>query len=640
LEGILAGALVPVFFYGLQGLKQGSKVFHRLKEESIGLLVLLCALLLGLDFHLADWHLGTIISKYLIVFAAASSGPGAGAAFGAVAGLLPGTSDFGRFMLPGIYAVSGMFGGFFRNFGKVGVLIGFLAGNLIYGFSLHDEQVFLDFMKTSSLALTLFLLTPWGFVQQLNPTVDEEGMVSCCKEVPGRVRKRLEVLSELFRELSSSLDRPGPSKEEQERTKVEELLHSLVEEVCRNCSLYGVCWEKALYQTYQGLLQWLSIYEKEGEGARDHIPQELRKRCKKTKELATAFSCFISMQKSLIFWKQQAKRDRSLLAAQLREVATVISSAAEDLKQPLEAMKEWEEAIVQELCHEGLLPLQVRIRLEKGQHLEIDLDLEPCSFPRKDCEEILPSLVGSLVGQSLVLGENTCARREKREVCSFRLFSTPALRATLGFSQQTKEGSKACGDSFLGVPLDSGKLPLILSDGMGSGFEASRESGIAVRLLHQLLAVDFQLPLAVQTVNAMLVGRDGEDTFATIDLALLDLIQGNVEFVKIGAMPSLLFQDGGIALVESHTLPVGIVESIQIEPLRYDLQHGALLVMATDGVWAGGGKAGQESWLGAFVSSHSYLEPQELAERIVEKARELQGGSARDDLTALVVRIQ
>ena len=55
-------------------------------------------------------------------------------------------------------------------------------------------------------------------------------------------------------------------------------------------------------------------------------------------------------------------------------------------------------------------------------------------------------------------------------------------------------------------------------------------------------------------------------------------------------------------MVESHTLPVGIVENIQIEPVRYDLRPGSLLVMATDGVWDGGRKAGQESWLAAFAN--------------------------------------
>jgi stage II sporulation protein E len=640
LEGILAGALTPVFFYGLRGLKQGSRVYYRLKEESIGLLVLILALLLSLDFHLAHWHLGNVASQYLIILAAAAGGSGAGASLGAVTGLLPGISDFSRFMLPGCYALSGMLGGFFRHFGKAGVLAGFLAGNLISGFYLNDEQLFFAFMKTGGLALGLFLLTPWSLIQGFNSGLEEERAILAGREPSERVEEKLGILAELFGELSSSLDKPEASEEERERMKIEELLHSLVEEVCGNCSLYKICWEKNLYQTYQSLLRWLGIYAREGNGARAHLPQELQRKCKRAKEMATALSCFFSLQKSLNFWKSQAERERRLLAAQLREAAAIISFTADACKQPGESMQELEEAITLELYHHGLLPLQVRIRQEKGRPLELDLDLEPCAFYRKDCGEILPSLAGSLLGQSLVLSGISCAQLEKREFCSLKLISSPALRAVLGCSQRARASSEACGDSFSAVPLSSGKLPLILSDGMGSGFEAYRESRTAVRLLHRLLAVDFPLPLAVQTVNAMLVGRDAEDTFATIDLALLDLIQGSVEFVKIGAMPSLFFQEGRLSLVESHTLPVGIVESIQIEPVRYDLRPGSLLVMATDGVWDGGRKAGQESWLAAFAQSFSYLEPQELADRIVEKAVELQGGIAKDDLTALVVRVK
>ena len=61
------------------------------------------------------------------------------------------------------------------------------------------------------------------------------------------------------------------------------------------------------------------------------------------------------------------------------------------------------------------------------------------------------------------------------------------LEAEIGFSQRSKSTEPFCGDSFAVVHQSPGHLLLTVSDGMGAGINAMRESRIVVKLLEQLI---------------------------------------------------------------------------------------------------------------------------------------------------------
>ena len=92
------------------------------------------------------------------------------------------------------------------------------------------------------------------------------------------------------------------------------------------------------------------------------------------------------------------------------------------------------------------------------------------------------------------------------------------------------------GDSFNVVTLKEGRELIVLSDGMGVGRKAAQESKATVNLLEELFNTGFGQEVAVKTVNSILLLRQRE-SFATVDLALIDLYSGEIDSIKIGGSP-------------------------------------------------------------------------------------------------------
>lgn len=64
------------------------------------------------------------------------------------------------------------------------------------------------------------------------------------------------------------------------------------------------------------------------------------------------------------------------------------------------------------------------------------------------------------------------------------------------------------GDTFLMKDLPGGRKGIALSDGMGSGEEAFRDSTMVVEMLEELLEAGFPVETAVQMMNtALVIGR-------------------------------------------------------------------------------------------------------------------------------------
>jgi stage II sporulation protein E len=216
--------------------------------------------------------------------------------------------------------------------------------------------------------------------------------------------------------------------------------------------------------------------------------------------------------------------------------------------------------------------------------------------------------------------------------------SPPALRVVSGIARLPKRGGHISGDSFLSNTLSPDRYLMVLSDGMGVGKLASVESKQCVNLVHQMIEAGFTPEVAVQTANSALLLRSPEDTFATVDVALCDLATGRAEFVKIGAAPSFMKRGTDVTLVKMSSVPIGIINQVQIEPEYRNLRPGDLLIMITDGIWDVSKNASdKERWLINHLTRDSATDPEEVAESILARAMELMP-EVGDDMTVLVAR--
>ncbi len=103
--------------------------------------------------------------------------------------------------------------------------------------------------------------------------------------------------------------------------------------------------------------------------------------------------------------------------------------------------------------------------------------------------------------------------------------------------------------------LDDGKYLIAISDGMGSGKEAKKASSSAVKMLNRMLSSGFDKDTSLELINSSMYINSKEDSYATLDIAILDLYSGNMEFMKNGACPTFIKNKKDVTVVKSISLP-------------------------------------------------------------------------------------
>ncbi len=209
-------------------------------------------------------------------------------------------------------------------------------------------------------------------------------------------------------------------------------------------------------------------------------------------------------------------------------------------------------------------------------------------------------------------------------------------RLRLGRASLPKGGSGEPGDSTAYRRTESGGL-VVLSDGMGSGPAARRESRAAAGLACDLISLGIGETEALCCVNRLLMSSGEYDMYATIDAFAFDGERCTGRFFKLGAPPSYILRKNGVTELRAETLPVGIVKGAAPARQELELMEGDRIIMTTDGVSDVLG----EQMPGRIAALSGISEPERLAAALLQQAAS--GGEIRDDMTviaALVVRSQ
>ena len=165
----------------------------------------------------------------------------------------------------------------------------------------------------------------------------------------------------------------------------------------------------------------------------------------------------------------------------------------------------------------------------------------------------------------------------------------------------------------------------MLSDGMGSGEEAYRESAWWWICWEELLEAGFPARTALEMMNtALVIGRE-EIRFSTIDISIFDLYEGTVDILKAGASTTFYpaSERGGADLFNQSAL--GVVQDLEIQSVHKHLQNGDFVIMITDGIMDALPVGEQEFLLDTIIRGTSLNNPKEMAHHILEQVLEWTG---------------
>ncbi len=225
--------------------------------------------------------------------------------------------------------------------------------------------------------------------------------------------------------------------------------------------------------------------------------------------------------------------------------------------------------------------------------------------------------------------------------CTAMFEEVPKFGVTTSVSRACKDGQTIFGDNFnFGEGYD-GSYMMVISDGMGSGPQAGRESKAVVELIEKFTSAGFSRTTAINTVNSIMSLKFSEDEkFSTVDLSAIDLYSGEVDFMKVGAVASIVKSGDTIDIIKSRSLPIGILDEADIEIHSKKVKNGDLIVMLTDGVTdCDEESSGKIDWILDYLCRNDNVSPEELSKGIINEAKRIGKNKVKDDMTVMVSRV-
>ena len=248
---------------------------------------------------------------------------------------------------------------------------------------------------------------------------------------------------------------------------------------------------------------------------------------------------------------------------------------------------------------------------------------------RRGCESG-PALAAA-VEKRLKRTMRLIAERREPEGTVFELEALRGLTASMARISLPEGEESVCGDETGELRMPSGRVVYAVSDGMGSGEEANRESRAAIDLLFDQFRLGVERELIYENVNRLLIARGDREVYATLDAASIDLVTGEAEMVKFGAPPTCLIRGGNVRTLSGEALPCGIVDEARPYIHRLRLRRRDRLVFCTDGVYDLLGREWEEQ-----IKKGSDAPLERMAQELMEAARQR---GQRDDMTVMVVEV-
>lgn len=641
IESLLIALLVYVYDGAFPVLKnfKARKVIS--SEEIVSLSILLAFCFVGADFSIYGLSIKNISMIFLIMIFSYYGSAGTGAALGIILGVIQALSGS---ILPaaiGVYGLCGLLCGVMKNVGKAGCALAFILGNALMTFYINGStEVLIKFYEILCAAV-VFLIIPSSFMTKaLSSKKIFASELMKDKTYNKRFKEyttdKLNEVASVFEELAVTLKDSVNNKDFYSQIDAAQILDQVVNKCCVSCGMCNNCWKRDFYKSYQYLFSFLTQIENEGSIKLESIPKSFRERCVRPEEMVSSIRYYYDLYRNNLTWKKKINDNRMIVCEQLKEVSSVVSDLALQIDVDVNFNRNLEELIIVALDTQGI-SVQDVVVAESGGGISVDIKVPACGGKR-DCIKHIVPIVNKVTGKKFVKRDMLCLTRNQNQ-CSIRLKEAEKFQVATGIAKATKGGAVS-GDNYSFIELKDSKFMLALSDGMGSGYKASIESGTTIRLLEKFLYAGFDKDLAVRTINSLLLMKSNEDTYATIDLSVINQYNGEVEFVKVGAVSTFIKYEEHVDVIKVGSLPVGILKNVEMEFIRKKLNDGDFVIMVTDGILdSNQEEINKERWLGDIINHINTRNPQKMADEILRICMEQNGGTACDDMTVMVAKI-
>jgi len=390
-------------------------------------------------------------------------------------------------------------------------------------------------------------------------------------------------------------------------------------EVCKNCHKRLACWYNSRDITRRGFRKMAQLTEI----TKENFPYELED-CLHKKELAKEFEKQVSEKMTAKLLSLRFSESQRLISEQIKIIGEIVEASGE--RMDVRYSEPISKVIIKKLKKYNFCAKNVIAYYNAQNRLLVELYFDYANAPQ-NCIRIC-----DLIADELKLNLDYIEPMNSGKEVRIRVFERPAYSLEAYGASLCADNSGETGDTSAVFSDGTGISYVILSDGMGSGHDASIESRMVVTMFKKLIGSGVNYSSAIKLINSIMLTKSQEEAFATLDAVRIDLDTCGFTMIKSGASATLIRHKGQVMKICSPTFPIGIVEETNTFARSYDIEENDIIIMFSDGINENEYQFIKELLLGGDDLKY-------IVDEICAKADLFNSNMRADDITVIGMRI-
>ena len=461
-------------------------------EEVMGavLMVSIASTPLG-DFKILGLQISNIITILLVLILGWKNGILVGTTSGVTIGVVLGIITNSSPILIASFALSGMFAGILSKFGKIGVIVGFVIGNVLLTYVYNGDLIELIRFKEILVASLALILIPNKIEINIQDLIGknaylEEGAryrLNESKEMAQKINDVSDVIKEMsntYMQVAATTVDEKEIKENNKEIFIDELTNSidslkeniLYEDIVdEDENIINEIFEMLEHEEKISRKDLLDIYKNNNSYIIGFDNKDTTLTIEKDiNDMVSAINKAYETSKLNFVIKAKVNETNKNVSDGLNGLSKALDTIANDIKnEEIEKFKKEKKEIIT-ICKQRQIDVaDIEIKQEKSGRYIIKFYLNTCKkeskieCPTKKIEEILYKVFD----EEILISQDKCALKLEQNICYQTYISKDKYSMQIGISKTNKDGETISGDSSIQIKLKDGKYLFVLSDGMG-----------------------------------------------------------------------------------------------------------------------------------------------------------------------------
>jgi len=630
----LISAVFSYFFKETAFFISGTRYKLNVKTQKIvsGIVITFIVILSFSSIKVGDISLGRILGIFLILIASHYFNLQGGSVAGIFSGIIFGFSNPSLHFISGSYAFSGMISGLFSRYGKFVTAVTFIISNLIIVVQNKDPINTVITIYELFFASLLFLFIPEKLTGKIFYFFDVPVSKSSDNklEVDTAIINRLNSTATSLDRVTESINKVSEKLLNFQKNTVPRFLSNVKKDICSHCGLKTLCWENKRDYTSSFFDEFYDTLKSNDKDEISNFKNKNIGKCQRIYEIENYINKYIKNEKIKISLKSKNEEIKTIISEQFSEMSDILNDISNDFSEDQFLDNSLSEKISNILKEKNISKFDVICKVNKFGRIKVEIIV-----PDFERERLINLNLHKIISKESFKSFAEPIIKTVKENCTIKIIEKPRFKLQIGACQHICNNGTWCGDNFSYFDDENGNMIFVLSDGMGTGGMAAIEGALACEILSDLLKTGMNVETALKITNSALLLKPDDESLAAIDVVFINLYTGQVSFIKAGAAASFIKTSEKTQKVELSSLPIGIFKDISFFSQSENLKSGDWVLILSDGAIFP-----DEMWIEESLKNNKFLDSQNLAEDIVNKAIKKRENDYDDDITVIAVKIE